>query len=253
LDILEKGILVSASALKKSPLLLAFLAALIAARFQIEHQYRLPFPHFNALLTKTSGMQDAAFITLGFRALAADVAWVELLQNMGDYGNAEESGKKFPYLKNDTLRVTRIDPYFKRAYLFGAATLAWLQSTNRPDEAMDILEEGVRYNPEYWPLRTYAAGIGYMKTNQMDAMIHVLEDALRDPEVPMVVKSVLANSYKVKGRYEDAIAIWEDVLSDPKGIEYYDRAHEEIPKLRQLQRSKSKNPSVGPPNRPKPR
>jgi len=225
---------VGGAAIKKGSLLLGLVALLGLSRVQLERRYQLPFPHLDSLMTKTSGIQDAAFISLGFRALAADVAWVELLQNMGDYGHAEENGKKYPFLKNDTLRVTRIDPFFVRAYLFGAATLAWLTSTNRPDEAMEILAEGARYNPAYWPFRTYAAGIGYLKSNQMDSMIRMLEDAIRDPDCPTMVKSVLANSYKAKKRYAEALAIWEDVLSSESGREYYGRAREEIPQLMRL-------------------
>lgn len=226
-----------ASVAKKASLLAAFVALFALSRFEIESRYKLPFPHFDELLTKTSGLQDAAFITFGFRSLAADVAWVQLLQTMGNYDPAKQNDHSFPFLKIGTLRVTRIDPYFKRAYLFGAATLAWLQSTNRPDEAMEVLAEGVRYNPTYWPLRTYAAGIGYMKTNQMGAMVRMLEDAVRDPDCPTVVKSVLANSYKAQKRYLEAIGVWEDVLSSEKGREYHGRAREEIPRIVQLMRA----------------
>lgn len=219
---------------KKGIFLAALLGLLFVSKYQVEHRYVLPFPHFNALITKTSGFQDATFICFGFRSLAADVAWIQLLQNMGDYGHAEEQNKKYPLLKDDTLRVTRIDPYFHRAYLFGAATLAWLNTTNRPDEAMDILKEGIHYNPAYWPLRTYAAGIGYMKTSQIKNMIRMLEDALIDPNCPPVIKSVLANSYKAQHRYGEAIAIWEAVLNSPRDREYHWRAIDEIPRLRQL-------------------
>ncbi len=226
----------TAASLKKPILFVGLLLLLLFSQIRLERSYTPPFPHFDALLTKTSGIQDAAFITFGFRRLAADVAWVQLLQNMGSYDGVKSS-KNYPYLKNDTLRVTRIDPYFHRAYLFGAATLAWLRSTNRPDEALEVLAEGIHYNPTYWAFRTYAAGIGYMRTNQMQNMIRMLEDALRDPNCPTIVKSVLANSYKFQKRYLEAIAIWEDVLSSDKGREYHGHAREEIPRLIQLIRS----------------
>ncbi|MCG3205346.1 MAG: hypothetical protein KCHDKBKB_02066 [Elusimicrobia bacterium] len=205
----------------------------------MERQYPLPYPHFNALITQFSGLQDPVFISFGFRALAADVAWIQLLQNMGSYGSEAASGKNYPSLKEETLRVTRIDPYFTRAYLFGAATLAWLKATNRPDEAMEILKEGISYNPSYWSFRTVAAGIGYMKTSQLDNMIRMLEDALKDPNCPPTIKSVLANSYKAKKRYADALRIWEAVLQSPQDREYHDRARNEIPLLRESLRHPS--------------
>lgn len=239
------------TALKKTSIFLALAGLLVVSRWRMERLYELPFPHFDALLTKTSGIQDPVIITMGFRSLAADVAWVQLLQTMGKHGDIDKTGKNFPYLKQDTLRVTRIDPYFKSAYLFGAATLAWLRNINRPDEAMEILAEGARYNPTYWPLRTYAAGIGYMKTNQMDDMIRMLEDAGREPDCPTMVKVVLANSYKTKKRYADALLIWEGILASEKGRDYHGRAREEIPKIyRLIFPANSKTRSGPPPNPP---
>lgn len=231
--------------LKKTAVFLLLAVFFVISRWHVEHRYTLPFPHYDALLSRSHGLQDAAFITFGFRALAADVAWVQLLQNMGEQGKAEEQNKSYPFLKEATLRVTRIDPYFKRAYLFGAATLAWLRTTNRPDEAMEILMEGARYNPTYWPLRTYAAGIGYMKTQQMGNMIRMLEEAAGHPDCPSIVKAVLANSYKANKRYGEAIAIWQGLLSSEMGRDYHGHAREEIPRLLELLRAANpKNPAA---------
>ncbi len=221
--------------LRKGLLLLAFGFVFVVSQIQLQRTYRLPFPPLSALETGPNTLQDVSFILTGFRRLAADAAWVQLLQGMGDYGNDEvRSTKSYPHLKRDTLRVTRIDPYFQKAYLFGAATLAWLKSTNRPDEAIELISEGVRYNPTFWPLRTYAAGIGYMKKNQLGSMVRILEDATSDPDCPTIVKSILANSYKLQKRYADALAIWREILSSEKGRDYHDRAREEIAKLEVL-------------------
>ncbi|MCG3205812.1 MAG: hypothetical protein KCHDKBKB_02535 [Elusimicrobia bacterium] len=207
------------------------LAVFLFSQAQIARLYQPPFPRFDMLLTKNSGFQDAAFIVSGFRSVAADVAWVQLLQNMGDYGNAEEKGMKYPYLKGDTLRVARIDPYFKRAYLFGAATLAYLQTTNRPQEALEVLNEGIRFNPKYWPFHTFVTGIGYKQSNQFEKMIEMLETSIADPECPTMVKAILANAYKLHRRYPEALALWKIILKDENGRDYHQKAKEEIVRL----------------------
>jgi tetratricopeptide (TPR) repeat protein len=217
----------------KPTALLFATALLFLSQVQIQ-SYVLPFPHFDKLLTKTSGFQDAAFISSGFRGFAADVAWVQLLQNMGDYGNAEEKGMTLPYLKEDTLRVTRIDPYFHSAYLFGAATLAYLQTTNRPEEALEVLQEGIHYNPQYWPFQKFVTGIGYKQTNQFEKMVEMLEDSVRHTECPTMVIAILANAYKLHKRYSEAIALWEGILADENGREYHAKAKQEIPRLQDL-------------------
>jgi tetratricopeptide (TPR) repeat protein len=218
-------------------------ALLIVSQIQMRRSYTPLFPALNQLVKTPQTFQDAAFIAAGFRRLGADVAWVQLLQNMGDYGTSEEFGRNFPQLKNETLRVTRIDPYFHKAYLFGAATLAWLRTINRPAEALEVLQEGIRYNPTYWPFRMYVAGVGYKVSNQFDKMVAMLEDAVQQPDCPTTVKSVLANAYKKQKRYADAIAVWEVVLASPQGRDYHDRARHEIPILRELLKRQNEHPA----------
>ncbi len=221
------------SVVKRTSLLILLLAGFAISQARIQRLYTPAYPHFKELIPNVNSFQDATFIVLGFRALAADVAWVQLLQNMGGAENAENKGN-LPLLKNDTLRVTRIDPWFVRAYLFGSALLAWMHNTGRADEALEVLAEGIKYNPDEWSFRTYAAGIGYMKNNEMDKMIRMLEDAVHDPKCPATVKSILANAYKAQKRYADAIAIWEDVLSTPSARDYHLRARTELSKLHAL-------------------
>jgi tetratricopeptide (TPR) repeat protein len=213
--------------------LLVFAGLLFFSQKKIR-SFELPFPHFDQLITEHSGFQDAAFVASGFRGLAADVAWIQLLHNMGDYGKAEETTQAYPYLKQDTLRVTRIDPYYHGAYLFGAATLAYLQTTNRPAEALEILQEGIHYNPEYWPFQKFVTGIGYKQANQFEKMVEMLEDSVRHAECPTMVKAILANAYKLHKRYAEAIVLWETILADKNGREYHDRARQEISRLQKL-------------------
>jgi hypothetical protein len=226
----------SASSLRFAALLGLLIALLIVSRIQMRRLYVPLFPPLNQLVDTPGAFQDAAFIAMGFRRMGADVAWVQLLQSLGDVSRTEEGVGAYPHLKDDTLRVTRIDPYFHKAYLFGAATLAWLRPINRPSEALDVLREGIYYNPQYWQFRMYVAGIGYKVSNQFEKMVGMLEDAVRQPDCPTTVKSVLANAYKQQHRYQDAINVWTLVLATPQGRDYYDRAHHEIPILEKLLR-----------------
>lgn len=228
----ERSVMSSSFRVHKSSWLFgAVVAVFLFAQSRIHRLYQLPYPPFEKLLIQHSGFQDVAFIVSGFRSLAADVAWVQLLQNMGDYGHAEEKGMSYPYLKDDTLRVTRIDPYFKRAYMFGAATLAYLQTTNRPAEALEVLNEGIRYNPKHWPFHTFVSGVGYKQSNQFEKMIKMLETSLADPECPTMVKAILANAYKLHRRYPESLALWKIILNDENGRDYHQRAKEEIVRL----------------------
>lgn len=218
----------------KSYVLLPVLVAMtVLAQTQMHRLYRPNFPPLNQLIRSEHMFQDAAFVAMGFRRMGADVAWVQLLQSMSE-ADQRFLNRSYPHLKDDTLRVTRIDPYFHKAYLFGAATLAWIRTINRPAEALEVLQEGVAYNPHYWQFRMYVAGIGYSVSNQFDKMVHMLEDAVSQPDCPTTVKSVLANAYKQQRRYAEAINIWNIILANPKSRDYHDRARHEIPVLEDL-------------------
>jgi tetratricopeptide (TPR) repeat protein len=217
-----------------SVVLMSALAVMVGSQIQMRRLYVPLFPPIKELINSPYAFQDAAFIAAGFRRLGADVAWVQLLQNMGVYGDVDESGVGYADLKNETLRIARIDPYFHKAYLFGASTLAWIRTINRPAEALEVLQEGIKYNPQYWQFRMYVAGIGYKMTNQFEKMVVMLEDAVSQPDCPTPVKSVLANAYKQQGRYAEAIEVWEIVLESPLSRDYHARARKEIPYLRAL-------------------
>jgi hypothetical protein len=194
-----------------------------------------PYPPFDRLITQRSGLQDVSLITAGFRCLAADLAWVELLQYVGGgFLPGEDTTRAYAELKPMTLRVTRMDPYFRHAYIYSASMLAFFHNINRPQEALDVLFEGMRNNPEYWPFRTTAAAIGFMKTDQFDRMARELEASIQHPECPTLIKSILANGYKAHGRPADAVRVWTIVLNNPRDELYHAKAAQEIKLLEKI-------------------
>jgi hypothetical protein len=61
---------------KKTIFLFFLVGAFAVSQAQMRALYAPAFPHFAELVPNAYGFQDAAFIVAGFRALAADVAWV---------------------------------------------------------------------------------------------------------------------------------------------------------------------------------
>ena len=140
----------------------------------------------------------------------------------------ESFGKKMPTLKEDTLRVVRMDPYFYPAYLFSAGILTWFRNVGRPGEALEILEEGIRNNPTYWTFRTYAGAILYTQKKDFSRTAYLLEDAVRQENCPALVKAILANIHKSLNNYPRALEIWQSILDDPSAADYHLRARHQI-------------------------
>ena len=204
---------------------------------RISALYPIPYPHFDRLvMQEDEGFQDIAGLVMGFRKASADIAWVQLIQYCGGeqvQESAPGGEKKLGKLKTMTERVVRIDPYFHEAYLFSAGILAWFKSVDRPEEAVELLEEGISNNPRYWQFRIYLAAIMYKNKGDYGRMLSKLEEAVSYPDCPNIIKTILANYYKMQEEYGKALAVWKSVL-DSGDTSYLFRAEEQVFELERL-------------------
>lgn len=195
-----------------------------------------PFPPLSELPSTPFAMQDAALAAGGLRAAAADLAWVELLQYSAD-GLAEvkdSPGKPYEHIKPMAERVVRLDPSFHRAYLFGASVLGWFPEVARYDDAVDLLEEGIRNDPGQPLYAEYLAALAYQQRGDTGKMIEILEPLASDPRSPVIMREVLANVYKTKGEYAKSLAVWEALLDDERQASEWPRARLQIAEIRGL-------------------
>ncbi len=141
--------------------------------------------------------------------------------------SSDDKRKRHPDVYNMALRVVRLDPHFKYAYLFAGGALAW--NYERVDEALAIFREGISHNPDYWQFHLYVSAIMYKQNLKDDEMLALLEQAIRDRNAPNMVRVIVANNYEKRGRTADALRVWLDIVEtkDPmyleKGLEKIDR------------------------------
>jgi len=84
---------------------------------------------------------------LGYHQLAADLLWLQVIQQIGVRNQTDES-YQWIYQATDTL--TDVDPKFVYAYhAVGAVLGVW---GNRPQESAAILKKGLERNPTAWEL-----------------------------------------------------------------------------------------------------
>jgi len=110
------------------------------------------------LYLRSGGVADR--LVLSFDAVAADVYWIRTIQH---FGRDLRSGRpdQFSLLQPMLDLTTTLDPHFSIAYRFGAIFLA-LEAPNgagRPDQAVALLEKGLRADPGRWQ---YAHDIGFV-------------------------------------------------------------------------------------------
>lgn len=249
--------------------LIIFLAVTVLSQLRIEKSFSYPYSLKPAPLEKYA-LLDLTSVLFGVRKLGADIAWIQLLQYYGTpegnfteeekwqmYGpfdpNTEKhgeqegatgheehehsgygpqgkfygSGQYFEFLKLSQ-RVIRLDPYLEYVYLFSSASLAW--NLERPDEGIQLLDEGIANMPNSWKLYLYKQAIIYKKADRYAEMVSSLEKAIEQPDCPDMVKSILANIYKKQGNYRRAAEIWMKILENPNSS-YYNYAKQQIENL----------------------
>lgn len=213
-------------------------ALLAGSRMRRLHEPR--FPPLAELKAGPYAFQDAALAASGFRAPAADLAWIQLLQYTA--GAVPElpdrPGHPYEHLSDMSLRITRLDPSFHRAALFAAGILSWFHGIERPDEAAELLLEGMRRSPEQPLYSLYLGALAYKKQGDSDRMIALLESSFDLPDTPSTMKAILANLRQSRGEYREALALWERIRDSDRDRSEHARAKIKIAELKSLLRSR---------------
>ena len=99
--------------------------------------------------------------TLSFQALLADIYWIRAVQHYGGTKLSNDPNKQYDVLYPLLDLTTSLDPYFDVVYKFGSVFLAEASpaGAGRPDQAIALLQKGLRTRPDRWEL---AQGIGFV-------------------------------------------------------------------------------------------
>jgi hypothetical protein len=91
-------------------------------------------------------------LALGFDAVLADVYWLRAVQFYGDTKLSTSQKKNYDLLYPLLDMTTGLDPRFNIAYRFGAILLSegYPNGPGTPEQAIALLEKGIRAMPEKW-------------------------------------------------------------------------------------------------------
>lgn len=91
-------------------------------------------------------------LALGFDSLAADIYWIRAVQYYGSTKLSQAENKNYDLLYPLLDITTTLDPRFNIAYRFGAILLSegYPNGPGKPDEAVALLEKGIRESPNRW-------------------------------------------------------------------------------------------------------
>jgi hypothetical protein len=120
---------------------------------------------------------------LSFDSLVADVYWIRTVQHYGRVKLSTDVDKKYDILYPLLDLTTTLDPRFDVAYRFGAVFLAERPPAGpgRPDQAIALLERGLRVQPGRGQL---AQDLGFVHYWYLHDYVRAAEWFTRGSEIP---------------------------------------------------------------------
>jgi hypothetical protein len=138
--------------------------------------------------------QLARAFSLGFNRLLSDIFWLMFAQYYGDQSACKQ--EKYRYAADYLRLIVELDPHFIRPYWYAAFTLAGDKLDNcrktgdragaivALSEAQQLLDAGIRSNPDDWTLPYIAGFSQYIFARNDRSAAHYCRIAARVPGAP---------------------------------------------------------------------
>jgi hypothetical protein len=151
-------------------------------------------------------------VTLEYGTFVADLYWTRAVQYYGGKRLGEDTNLESLWPLLDV--ATTLDPNLLPAYRFGATFLSQPEprGAGRPDLAVQLLERGLRANPDYWRLNQDLGNVYYFEQKDYAKAGQAYLDGSRKPGAAPWMK-VMAARFMEKGESrETAAMLWGELL-----------------------------------------
>jgi tetratricopeptide (TPR) repeat protein len=147
-------------------------------------------------------------MTLGYTGLAADIYWTRAVQYFGERHRIHSD--RYPLLYPLLNVATDLDPKMLVAYQYGSIFLAQHRpgGAGQPDNAVQLVEKGIRANPEQWKLYLSLGFIHYTERQDPQAAADAFERGSRVPNAHPALKVLAATVLQEGGEAGKAKLLW---------------------------------------------
>lgn len=147
---------------------------------------------------------------LGYSGVLADIYWTRAVQYYG-----QKLASRRPDLRYDLLYplldiTTDLDPKLLVAYEFGSVFLSQKPpvGAGQPDKAAQLVEKGIRANPDYWRLYFTLGCIQFFDRKDYKAAQEAFEKGSENPNSLIWMKTMAANMAERANDAETALTLW---------------------------------------------
>ena len=149
-----------------------------------------------------------------YQPLFADIYWIKTVQHYGSDRLGRTAERRYQLLYPLLDLTTSLDPYFTIAYRFGAFFLAdvYPDGAGRPDQAIALLEKGLRVEPQKWE---YAQDIGFVYYWAVGDYARAAEWYLRASKMPGAPNWMALVAASMAGGVDRRAArfLWSQILA----------------------------------------
>jgi len=142
--------------------------------------------------------------SLGYSGLLADIYWTRAVQYYG--GKQHQNARRYDLLWPLLNITTQLDPHLVPAYLFGGTFLSQ-KPPGDPAKAIELVEDGIRNNPDDWHLY-YDLGYIYYDLKDYHRASDAFERGSRVPNAHPFLKILAAQMAQHGGELETARMLW---------------------------------------------
>ena len=157
-------------------------------------------------------------MSLEYAPLMADIYWTRVVQY---YGNKHVRGQANLELLWPLLDITTtLDPNLLVAYRFGAMFLSQPApaGAGRPDLAVELIQRGIKANPEYWRLYEDMGFVYYFDLKDYQKASEAFLEGSKKPGAQIWMKVMAAKIAAEGESFSTSFYLWKDIYesaSDP--------------------------------------
>jgi hypothetical protein len=152
-------------------------------------------------------------MSLEYAPLAADLYWTRVVQY---YGGKQVAGETNLELLWPLLEVTTtLDPHLIVAYRFGGTFLSDFppRGAGKPELGIELLQRGIRENPEYWRLYEDLGFIYYFDLRDYPKAAAAFLDGSKVPGAMIWMKSFAARINEKGESLETSAMLWSEIYN----------------------------------------
>lgn len=150
-------------------------------------------------------------LSLEYAPLMADVYWTRVVQYYGSKGERREQNLDSLWPLLDL--ATTLDPSLLPAYRFGSTFLAEARpvGAGRPDLAIELIQRGIRENPDYWRLYQDLGNTYYLTLHDYKKASDAFLEGSKNPAAPPWMKIMAARIVERGDTRQISRFLWSDI------------------------------------------